>query len=93
MYIYSSNNHFLDNKITNSHFNYNKATREGGAIKYTLYKPRIENCTFEMNEAHYGSNIASYPVTLLLDKTTLNDLVSGTKYSGSLTATLIDTEG
>lgn len=81
---------FLSNEV---HFNYetnvidsvfwnNSASWEGGAIKYNLYPPVISNCSFESNSALYGNNIASYPVKMVLDKTEIDQLVSGIKYDG-----------
>jgi predicted outer membrane repeat protein len=49
--------------ITNTDFTNNSAKINGGAIRFTYYKPNIAgNNTFLGNTADYGPNMASYPV-------------------------------
>lgn len=51
--------------IKNSIFKNNTAHIDGGAIKYTFYSPDIsQNNTFNLNNASYGQDIASYPVQM-----------------------------
>ena len=80
--------------ISNSEFQSNSA-EVGGAIKYSLYRPQMNNVTFLNNSANYGPNIASYPIKVginnITDSTiTLNNVASGQIYSSSLYMTLLD---
>ena len=48
--------------ISNSIFKNNTAAINGGAIKYTYYKPNSTiNNSFSLNTAKYGNDMASYP--------------------------------
>jgi hypothetical protein len=52
-------------KISNSVFANNTALINGGAIKFTYFKPEITvNNTFSNNTAEYGNDLASYPVQM-----------------------------
>lgn len=56
-----------DYLIQNSHFINNTAKVNGGALKFTYFRPNITvNNTFSGNLAEYGSNMASYPVQMLI---------------------------
>lgn len=49
--------------IENTIMKDNTAMINGGAIKYSFYKPiTSSNVTFTGNKAQYGNNMASYPV-------------------------------
>lgn len=49
--------------ISHTQFLNNSAKVNGGAIRYTYYKPNITlNNTFTGNTAEYGRDLASYPV-------------------------------
>ena len=50
--------------ITDSHFKSNKAVLSGGAIKYNVYRPTMQNNIFENNTAAYGPNIGSYAIKI-----------------------------
>ena len=53
--------------ISNSVFHNNSAMINGGAIKYSYYKPNVtDNNTFTLNKAMYGSDMASYPVQMII---------------------------
>ena len=59
-----------------------KATFEGGAIQYGKYWPTLENVSFENNSASYGSNLASFPVKILINESEsqqvhIKDVASG----------------
>ena len=48
----------------------NSATYSGGAIMYNLYRPIMTNLTFSGNTATYGSDIASYPIKIIIQNST-----------------------
>ncbi|CDW85403.1 UNKNOWN [Stylonychia lemnae] len=53
--------------IQNSVFQKNTASVNGGAMKFTYFKPNItNNNTFTDNKAQYGNDLASYPVQMLI---------------------------
>ena len=57
--------------IKNSQFINNSALVDGGAIKYTYYRPDISvNNTFDGNTAMYGQTMASYPVQMFIVQNT-----------------------
>lgn len=37
---------------------------QGGAIKYTWYRPTISNNILDGNSAPYGNDIASFPIKI-----------------------------
>ena len=80
-------------QISNTEFLSNSAL-VGGAIKYSLYRPRLTNVTFSNNSANYGPNIASYPVKIGIDNMTdnikLENIASGQIYNSPLYMTLLD---
>lgn len=51
--------------ISNSNF-INNTAHEGGALKWRSFPTTIQNCTFELNTAVYGANLASYGASLSL---------------------------
>ena len=68
---------------------------QGGAIYYNLYRPYMSQNMFENNTAQYGSNIASYPIKIVLvdnqsDGIILSDVASGQVYSPALRFKLVD---
>ena len=81
--------------ITQNTFRRNNGTKEGGAIYYDYNRPVISNNTFINNQASYGSNIASYPVKIVMrdsntDHMSLESVGSGIKYENDLTLALLD---
>ena len=54
--------------ISESAFELNKATSEGGAIRYNRETPIFKDNTFTQNKAKYGSDIASYPIRFQLNE-------------------------
>eukprot|EP00347_Sterkiella_histriomuscorum_P014519 403360570 len=50
--------------ISNTLFKNNSAYSNGGALKYTFYKPLLSNVTFTDNKAKYGGDQSSYPVQM-----------------------------
>lgn len=54
--------------ISNSTFDSNIATIQGGAIMYNKYRPNftIPNYFSPLNYAPYGSNLAGYPYSIRL---------------------------
>lgn len=54
--------------IKNNNFYSNIASVAGGAIKWSRDMPKIdEDNVFSLNSAQYGSNIAAYPIRLLVE--------------------------
>ncbi|CAG9321999.1 unnamed protein product [Blepharisma stoltei] len=72
----------------------NIADYEGGAVVWKEVMPDFKNNSFDDNEAEYGSNIASYPVTMKIMNTNwnggLDDLASGQPTTTPLIISLID---
>eukprot|EP00347_Sterkiella_histriomuscorum_P017693 403348360 len=57
--------------ISNTYFKNNSAMINGGAIKYTFYKPNTtNNVTFSNNHAQYGNDMGSYPVQMIIQSAT-----------------------
>lgn len=84
---------FFPTSIKDTIFDSNSAV-QGGAIKYTLFEPDLFNITFISNTAHYGPNIASYPIKIMFDgnlrKKTLNEVDSGNAFKENITVSLVD---
>lgn len=55
-----------ETNIYNSTFELNSATSEGGVLKYNLFEPFVFDSKFDGNTAGYGTDIASFPLQLLL---------------------------
>jgi len=53
--------------ISDSVFLNNSAEVKGGGIAWTIVKPQLTNLTFSGNVAQYGSDVASYPIGIVLD--------------------------
>ena len=71
------------------------ASEQGGAIYYNFRRPQFLNNTFTNNTASYGSNIASYPVRVVMDgmmdqNIELNNVASGLVYSETVKLLLVD---
>lgn len=80
--------------ITNSTFRSNVASHEGGAIRWTDWKPTLINLTFEDNRAAYGPNIASFAIAIAnASRTSLKNVASGQVVADSLGAALLDHYG
>ena len=65
VYLESSFNENGKFKIYNSSFNSNKASLQGGAIKWDHYRPQLKDVTFTNNSALYGNDLASYPTAII----------------------------
>lgn len=58
----------MDSSILNNVFESNHAILAGGSIKWSTDLPQIdETNNFNMNSAQYGSNVASYPIRLIVN--------------------------
>lgn len=58
----------MNSYISNNYFESNTASLAGGSIKWSNNLPQIdERNQFNMNTARYGSNIASYPIRLIVN--------------------------
>ena len=58
-------------------FSFNKANIEGGAIKWSQNMPNIIDNKYENNQAQYGSEIAAFPLRLIVNihnETTFTDI-------------------
>ena len=71
------------------------ASEQGGAIYYNFRRPQFHNNTFTDNTAPDGSNIASYPVRIVMDDMTnqnieLDNVASGLVYSETVKLLLVD---
>ena len=61
-------NLLMISNIKNNNFYSNVAAVAGGAIKWSKEMPIIDtNNVFSLNSAQYGSNIAAYPIRLLVE--------------------------
>ena len=74
------------------------AQTQGGAIYYDLQRPVMDSTIFQNNSAEYGSDIASYPISvkLLEHETDLIDIInitSGQVYESGLQLQLVDYDG
>jgi len=83
------------NSFTNSVFINNTAIQQGGAIAYDLYRPTMENLTYEGNTAPYGQNVASYPIRVIMqgnsnNEITVDNVGSGITYPSVIKLALID---
>ena len=92
-----STSNYWDVTISNSSFSNNTAIKQGGAINYTLYRPKITNSTYSNNTAVYGGNIASYAMQIyVLDQInksiSFSNAGSGIAYDTSFTLGLYDYE-
>ncbi|CAG9321985.1 unnamed protein product [Blepharisma stoltei] len=80
--------------VFSNNFTGNSAGYEGGAIVWREVMPKFENNLFENNEAKYGENIASYPVSMKIMNLNwdggLADLASGQLTTTPLVIGLID---
>ena len=68
---------------------------KGGAMYYNLYRPELENNTYNNNIAQYGNDIASYPIKIKFTNTSsdlivLDNIASGQVISPSLNFELVD---
>lgn len=54
-------------EISSNIFQYNKAIKEGGAVKWSDEQPSFFNNSFENNSAVYGEDIASFPIRMILN--------------------------
>ena len=72
-------------QIQNNKFSSNQAEIEGGAIKYIMKRPKIDQKSnvFDKNSALYGDDIASYPLRIKLTDDSLGNYI---KLTGVLTA-------
>ena len=52
--------------ISKTKFMNNKASNEGGALKWTFNRPMIDNNStiFKNNKAFYGIDLASFPIRM-----------------------------
>lgn len=76
-------------------FTNNTATRKGGAISYSLFRPIMTNNTFSGNTAPYGEIIGSYAIKIAIKNSTTDDIKidnagSGIVYEYPLTFALYD---
>ena len=81
--------------LRNSSFTRNTASEQGGAINYDYKPPVRENNIFENNNAAYGNNIASYPVTIKLinsnsEEIRLSEIRSGAAIDTPVVLSLMD---
>lgn len=88
-------NNTCTNLFKNIIFKNNNAKVKGGAVYYDSYRPVFENIVYINNSAIYGSDIASYPVKIILQGSSLNDINltdvgSGIKFQRNLTLSLVD---
>ena len=80
----------MNSYITYNRFELNKANLAGGSIKWSQDLPYIdESNQFNMNTANYGSNIASYPIRLIVNIHNLDNFTTPDN-NISLIATGID---
>lgn len=73
----------------------NSAVDQGGAIYYDSFRPDFLNDTFSSNYAVYGPNIASYPVKIIVqnsssDDITLSNVGSNIVYPEEVVLALVD---
>ena len=59
---------FCEVTISNSSFINNTAIKKGGAIAYSLFRPKMINNTFSGNLALYGNNVGSYVTQIYIYK-------------------------
>ena len=83
------------NSLINNTFKSNYATLKGGGIYYNLNRPSMAQWNFNNNTAHYGSDIASYPVKVVrkgtsTNKIFLDEVASGLEYDNNFQLDLID---
>ena len=62
--------------IANSVFRNNSAAIKGGGISWKAVKPQLVNLTFSGNTAAYGTDVASYPISIVLDNVSKRSLQS-----------------
>lgn len=67
----------------------------GGAVYYDSWRPTIENSTYTSNSAVYGPDIASYPIKIIMqgsstDEITFNNVGSGVQYPSVVSLAIID---
>lgn len=79
--------------VSNTVFENNTATHNGGAIYWTKRKPLLANVTFARNKAQYGPNIASFPVSLQSNFTSLSNVASGQVSNSRIEAWIVDHYG
>ena len=53
--------------ISKNYFINNKATIDGGGIKWAGFTPFFSENYYDLNKAQYGNNIASYPIKMRLE--------------------------
>ena len=81
--------------ISTTTFSSNHATSQGGAIYYNYNRPTIINTTFANNTASYGSDFASYAVSIIMNgnistQMVINNMVSGVQYDQGIKLSIID---
>ena len=86
------------NIISNSTFSNNTAAEQGGAIFYNYRRPEMPDIECTNNTASYGSNIGSYPVSivnsLMMDEPiVLTNVASDLTYNETLKLLLVDYDG
>ena len=85
------------NEISSCTFDNNTATKNGGAIRYTSYRPSMTNNTFIGNSATYGPEVASFAVRIkevvngeLVDIVAIDDIPSGQPIENPVTFAIVD---
>ncbi|CAI2367995.1 unnamed protein product [Moneuplotes crassus] len=81
--------------LISNRFHNNSAVKMGGALYYDSWRPQNKLNSFLSNNASYGSDIASYPVRIVLKEKenlhmNLKNVGSGIKYPDNLTFSIID---
>ena len=80
---FSWTNNFKGNlNIKNCIFSLNSAVFSGGSVQYNLYRPYFNNNQFVNNFADYGPNIASYPIKIEMNNTSIKQIVLNNIGSG-----------
>lgn len=90
-----SNVNYCSITLKNISFKKGEGFVSGGAIHYDVFRPKMENITFESNIAPYGPNISSYPMKIVMKGTTnsiivLEDVPSGQAFSDLVVLEIID---
>ena len=84
-----------DTTINDCLFSSNTGTEKGGAIYYNFRRPQLRNLSYSNNTASYGSEIASYPVRIVMDSMidqniAFDNIASGIAYSETVKLLLVD---
>lgn len=81
---------FCSATFRNVSFKKGEGFESGGAIYYDVFRPIMENITFEGNIAPYGPDISSYPIKIILKGSTNSEiLLEGVASGQTLTEVLI----